>query len=152
VKLKLAMATIAVLAGATFMLGSTAQVKPDQLVKQRQAKMTLQGKYFGPLAGMAQGRVPFDAKLVQQNAAFVEALSKMAWDGFDPSTKDIKSRALPAVFTDTAAFKEAANRMESEASKLASVSKQGDEAAIKAQIGAVGRACQGCHDKFQEKQ
>jgi cytochrome c556 len=152
VKLKLVIATAALLAGGAFALSSSAQVKPDQLVKQRQAKMTLQGKYFGQLAGMAQGRVPFDAKLVQQNAAFVEALSKMAWDGFDPSTKGVKSRALPAVFTDTAAFKEAANRLESEASKLAAASKAGDEAAIKAQIGAVGKACQGCHDKFQEKQ
>lgn len=151
-KLKLVIATAAALACGAFTLSSSAQVKPDQLVKQRQAKMTLQGKYFGPLAAMAQGRVPFDAKLVQQNATFLEALSKMAWDGFDPSTKDVKSRALPAVFTDIAAFKEAANRLESEASKLASVSKGGDEGAIKAQIGAVGKACQGCHDKFQAKQ
>ena len=31
-----------------------AQVKPEILVKQRQAAMTLQGKYFGPLGAMAQ--------------------------------------------------------------------------------------------------
>jgi cytochrome c556 len=35
-----------------------AQAKPEVLVKQRQAAMTLQGKYFGPMAGMAQGRIP----------------------------------------------------------------------------------------------
>jgi cytochrome c556 len=113
--------------------------------------MTLQGKYIGPLAGMAQGRVPYDAKVVQRNAEFLEALSKMAWDGFDPSTKDIKSRALPAVFTDVGKFKAAADRLEQEASKLVAVSKSGDESAVKAQIGAVGKACAGCHDTFQEK-
>jgi len=32
------------------------------------------------------------------------------------------------------------------------VSKGGDEGAIKAQIGAVGKACAGCHDNFREKQ
>ena len=36
-----------------------AQAKPEVLVKQRQAAMTLIGKYFGPLGGMAQGKVPY---------------------------------------------------------------------------------------------
>jgi cytochrome c556 len=136
---------------ASFAGNSAAQAKPEQLVKQRQSKMTLQGKYFGPLAGMAQGRVPYDAKVVQRNAEFLQALSRMAWDGFDPSTKDVNSRALPAVFTDTAKFKQAADRLEQEASKLVAVSKSGDESAVKAQIGAIGKACNGCHDSFQEK-
>lgn len=129
-----------------------AQVKPEILVKQRQAKMTLQGKYIGPLVGMAQGKIPYDAKVVQRNAEFLEALSRMAWDGFDPSTKGVKSRVLPAVFTDTAKFRAAAEHLEQETSKLAAVSKNGDESAVKAQIGAVGKACAGCHDHFQEKQ
>ena len=34
------------------------QVKPEILVKQRQAAMTLQGKYAGPLGAMAQGKAP----------------------------------------------------------------------------------------------
>lgn len=144
-----ALATAILAAG--FSGNSAAQAKPEQLVKQRQAKMTLQGKYFGPLAGMAQGRVPYDAKVVQRNAEFLQALSRMAWDGFDPSTKDVNSRALPAVFTDTAKFKQAADRLEQEASKLVAVSKSGDESAVKAQIGAIGKACNGCHDSFQEK-
>lgn len=150
-KLRVIALAMAAIVTAGFAFSSSAQVKPDQLVKQRQAKMTLQGKYIGPLAGMAQGRVPYDAKVVQRNAEFLEALSKMAWDGFDPSTKDIKSRALPAVFTDAGKFKAAAGRLEQEASKLVAVTKGGDESAVKAQIGAVGKACAGCHDSFQEK-
>ena len=90
-----------------------AQVKPETLVKQRQAAMTLQGKYFGPLVGMAQGKIPYDASVVARNAAYLDTLSKMPWDGFAASTKDLKSGALPAVFTDTAKFKEAQNRFES---------------------------------------
>ncbi|MBX9811745.1 MAG: cytochrome c [Burkholderiales bacterium] len=129
-----------------------AQVKPETLVKQRQAAMTLQGKYFGPLVGMAQGKIPYDASVVARNAAYLDTLSKMPWDGFAASTKDLKSGALPAVFTDTAKFKEAQNRFESEVTKLASVSKGGDEATVKAQIQAVGKTCGGCHESFREKQ
>ena len=133
-------------AGAAF-----AQQKPEVMVKQRQAVMTLQGKYFGPMAGMAQGKVPYNADVVKRNSAFLDNLSRMAWDGFDPSTKDVKSNALPAVFNDTAKFKEAQSRLENETHKLYEVSQQGDEAAVKAQIGAVGKACGGCHDNFRQK-
>ena len=129
-----------------------AQAKPEVLVKQRQAAMTLQGKYFGPMAGMMQGRVPYDAKIVQRNAGFLDNLSRMAWDGFDPATKDVKSATLPAVYEQTDKFKEAASRLENEASKLYAVSRSGDEAAVKAQVGAVGKACGGCHESFRQKQ
>jgi cytochrome c556 len=130
-----------------------AQVKPEILVKQRQAVMTLQGKYFGPMAGMAQGRIPYDANVVQRNAGFLDNLSRMPWDGFDPSTKgvNVKTAALPAIWSDNAKFREAADRLQSETSKLYAVSRSGDEAAVKAQIGALGKACGACHENFRQK-
>ena len=139
--------SLGVAAGAAF-----AQVKPDVLVKQRQSAMTLIGKYFGPLGGMAQGKVPFDAKIVQRNAEYLGALSQMPWDGFDASTQSVKSRALPALWEQPGKVKEAVERFTSEVGKLQQVSKGGDEGAIKAQIGAVGKACANCHDNFREKQ
>lgn len=147
-------AGVAVVVGAGVMLAALAQVKPEILVKQRQAVMTLQGKYFGPMAAMAQGKVPYDANVVQRNAGFLDNLSRMPWDGFDQSTKDVnvKTAALPAVWSDNAKFREAADRLQSETSKLYAVSRSGDEGAVKAQIGAVGKACGGCHESFRQKQ
>jgi len=150
-KRKLVAVSLAMSVGAGFMLDAAAQAKPDVLVKQRQAAMTLQGKYMGPMGGMAQGKIPYNAGVVQRNAAFLEALSKMPWDGFDPSTKGEKSAALPAVWEKSGEFKQAAERFENEAAKLVQVSKSGDEAAVKAQIGATGKACGGCHETFREK-
>lgn len=138
---------LGVAAGAAF-----AQAKPEQLVKQRQAVMTLQGKYFGPMAAMAQGKAPFNADVVKRNSAFLDNLSRMAWDGFDASTKDTKSAALPVIYEQTDKFKSAASHLENEAHKLWEVAQRGDEAATKAQIGAVGKACGGCHNDFRQKQ
>lgn len=129
-----------------------AQVKPETLVKQRQSAMTLQGKYMGQLGRMAQGREPYNAAVAARNASFLDALSKMPWDGFDPSTKDVKSRALPAVFAEPAKFKQAAERYQGEVTKLVAASKGGDEGAVKSAIGAVGKACAACHDDFQQPQ
>jgi len=134
-------------AGAVF-----AQQKPEVMVKQRQAVMTLQGKYFGPMAGMAQGKVPYNVDVIKRNSAFLDNLSRMAWDGFDPNTKDVKSATLPAAYEQQAKFKEAAARLENEAHKLYQVAQSGDEAAVKAQIGAVGKSCGGCHESFRQKQ
>ena len=129
-----------------------AQAKPEVLVKQRQAAMTLIGKYFGPLGGMAQGKVPYNAQVVQRNAGYLDNLSRMPWDGFAAGTQNEKSRALPAVWKEADKFKEAASRFENEAAKLYQASRGGDEAAVKAQIGAVGKTCGGCHDNFRQKQ
>lgn len=146
----LAAGVVVALGGTAF--GALAQVKPEVLVKQRQAAMTLQGKYFGPLGGMAQGKVPYNAQVVQRNAGYLDVLTKLPWDGFDPSTKDQKSQALPEVYSDQAKFKEASERLQSEVAKLVQVSKSGDENAVKGQIGAVGKSCGGCHDTFRQKQ
>jgi cytochrome c556 len=144
---------LALMLGAGYSLPAYSQTKPETLVKQRQAVMTLQGKYFnGQLRPMAQGKMPYDANVVARNTAYLDALTKMAWDGFAPSTKDVKSAALPAVFTDTVKFKEAQDRLHSEVAKLVAVSKSGDETAVKPQIGAVDKACGGCHETFREKQ
>jgi len=146
------------LAGLAFALGAgvaqtaMAQAKPETLVKQRQSAMTLQGKYFGPMAGMAQGKVPYNADTVAMNAAFLDALSRMPWDGFAESTKDVKSAALPAVWSEGAKFKEAQENFQNAVQGLVKVSRGGDEATQKAAIGAVGKTCGGCHQNFREKQ
>jgi cytochrome c556 len=149
---KTLVAAASVLALGAVAGAALAQQKPEVLVKQRQSAMTLIGKYFGPLGGMAQGKVPFDAKIVQRNAGYLDALSEMPWDGFDPSTKNEKSRALPALYEQPDKVKEAIQRFQSEIDKLQQVAKGGDESAIKSQIGAVGKACANCHDNFRAKQ
>lgn len=93
----------------------------------------------------------YNAALVQRNAGFLDNLSRMPWDGFDPSTTGEKSRALPEIFSNNAKFKEYAARLENETSKLVSLSRGSDEAAVKAQIGAVGKVCGACHDDFRQK-
>ena len=149
-KLLSACVAVALGAGAGYATSVLAQAKPDVLVKQRQAVMTLQGKSFGQLAAVAKG-APYNAANVQRAAGFLDNLSRMAWDGFDASTKGEKSRALPAVFDNKAGFDAAGARLENETSRLVALAAGGDEAAVKAQIGAVGKACGACHQDFRSK-
>ena len=127
------------------------QAKPDVLVRQRQAAMVLQGKYFYPIRAMAQGKAPYDAKIVARNVGYLDALSRMPWDGFTPATKGVESRSTPAVFTDTAKFKEAQDQFMAESAKLTELVRKGDEAATRQQILAVDNSCNNCHDAFRER-
>ena len=132
---------------------AAAQQKPDVLVKQRQSAMTLIGKYWGPIAGMASGKVsPYNADVVSRNATYLENLAQMPWDGFHESTKGEKSRALPAIWEQKAKFDELAQRLQSETAKLGQVARAKDEAGVKQQYAAVGKVCGACHESFREKQ
>lgn len=131
--------------------GAIAQVKPEQLVEQRQSAMRLQGKYLYPLLPMAQGRVPYDAAIVARNAGYLDVLIRMAWDGFDPVTKDVKSRALPEIYSDPAKFKAAQDTMFAEMTKFQATVKAGNEANTKTAIVDLNKACNGCHDTFRQK-
>jgi cytochrome c556 len=143
-----AVATIAL----TAPLSALAQAKPETLVKQRQAAMTLIAKYFGPIGAMVNGKIPYNADVVARNATYVENLSQMPWDGFHESTKGEKSAARPEIWSDPKKFQEAADRLQAEAVKLATVARAKDEAGVKAQFGAVGKSCGACHDSFRVKQ
>ena len=128
-----------------------AQAKPDVMVKQRQAAMVLQGKYLGPIGGMLKGNIPYNADIVARNATFLENLSRMPWDGFDPSTQGEKSKAKPEIYKDPAKFKAAYEALEEATSKLGAAARAKDEAGVKATFGAVAKACGSCHDNFREK-
>ncbi|MBM3344161.1 MAG: cytochrome c [Betaproteobacteria bacterium] len=150
-KRKLLLCGVAMVLGLGYGAAAFAQAKPDVQVKQRQAAMTLIGKYWGPIGGMATGKIPYNAATVTRNAGYLEVLSVMPWDGFTDATKDEKSRALPAVFSDNAKFRESADTFQKAAANLAKVSRGGDEGAVKSALAEVGKTCGGCHDNFRSK-
>jgi len=150
-KKKVLMAAIAIALGAGASFQASAQAKPEQLVKQRTSAMALIGWYFSPIGAMMRGDRPFDAAVVVRNAGYLEVLSKMPAEGFQPSTKDEKTKTKPETWTDKAKFDKAMEVMQVEIAKLAVVAKGGDMGAIKTQFGATGKSCAGCHDDFRMK-
>jgi cytochrome c556 len=128
---KLVAAGLALL-GAVYSIGALAQTPSDNMVRQRQGVMLLQGKYFGPLGAMAAGKVPYNAEVVARNAGYLNALGQMPWDAFTPETANatVKTRALPEIYKDSAGFKKAAERLQGGVSKLAAEAK--NEAGAKA--------------------
>ena len=126
--------------------------KAEDAIEYRQGALFVMGNHFGRLGAMANGKVPFDAKVAADNAAIVETLSKLPWAAFGPGTETgHNTKAKPEVWTDNAKFKDAADKMIAEVAKLSAAAKTGNQDAIKAAFGAAGQACKGCHDNFRAK-
>lgn len=124
--------------------------KPEDAVKYRQSVMFTMGNHFySRLGGMANGRIPFDAKAAVENADLVAALSKLPWIAFGAETNGIgKTEAKPAVWTEQAKFKDLSEKMQAEVVKLQAASRTGDLEVLKAAYRSTSNACKACHDSF----
>ena len=107
-RMKLLSACIVVAVGGGYSLAAHSQVKPEVLVKQRQAAMTLQGKYFGPLGGMMKGSVPYNADVVARNAGYPRRAVAGCHGTVSPrAPRARRARRCRSVLTDGAKFKQA---------------------------------------------
>ncbi len=143
---------MAALAGLGTALPAAAQfAKPEDAIKYRKAGMTMMATHFGRVAGMAQGKIPFDAKAAAQNAEVATFMSALPFAGFVPGTDKGETKAKPEIWTETDKFNAAAKKMQDEMAKLNAAAKGGNLDAIKAAAGDVGKACKGCHDDFRKE-
>jgi cytochrome c556 len=145
-------AGLAAVLSAGYALTAGAQVRPQVLVEQRHSAMVLQGKYLYSLLPMASDKIPYNANIVARNAAYLEVLTQMAWDGFDPATAGEKNtRALPEIYSDPAAFKAAEEKLHVEVARFSATVKTGNEQEIKTGMVELNKVCNGCHDKFRAR-
>ena len=124
--------------------------KPEDAVKYRKAALTVMGTHFSRLSGMAQGKIPFDAKAAADNAGVVEATHKLPWAGFTADTQGIESRAKAEIWSNPAKFQEAQTRLITEVPQLVIAARGGKLDDLKAAVANVGSACKNCHDSFRQ--
>ncbi len=142
-----------VLAAAAITLAAPAQAqfaKPEDAIKYRKAVMTLQGSHFGRIAAMANGRIPFDAAAVVENATVLEMVTRLPLAGFVPGSDKGETGAKPEIWTDTAKFKSVGEKLNADSVKLLVAAKTGNLDMIKAAVGPVGGTCKACHDDFRK--
>ncbi|HMM85513.1 cytochrome c [Azohydromonas sp.] len=141
---------VAATAVATSLSASAQFQRPDDAVKYRKGVLFAMGQHFGRIGAMAQGRVPFDAKMAADNADIVATLSKLPFAGFVDGTDKGDTRALPAIWTERAKFDAAAGKMQEEVAKLAAAAKSNNLDQLKAAFGPAAQSCKACHDNFRK--
>lgn len=124
--------------------------KPEDAVKYRKASFTVMAAHFGRVGAMASGKAPYDAKAAAENADIAAAMSKLPWAAFPEGSDKGETRAKPEIWKDSAKYKEAADKMQAEMTKLAAAAKVGNVDALKTAFGPAASTCKGCHDNFRK--
>ena len=144
--------TGATLLGCAIARPAAAQfAKPEDAIKYRKAAFTVMATHFGRVAGMANGRIPFDAKAAADNAEIATIASKLPYAGFVEGTDKGETKAEPKIWTERDKFNAAASKMQDEMAKLNVAAKSGNLDAIKAAAGETGKSCKACHDAYRKE-
>ena len=125
----------------------------EKVIKARQSFMQVYSFNIGLLGAMAKGEAEYDAKLATAAANNLVAAAQMnngaMWpqgSGIDAYADKTSAKAeiwssFPKVAERHAALTEAAVKLAAEAGNGLD--------AVKANLGAVGKGCKGCHDDFR---
>lgn len=142
-------------AGAAF-----AQLKPEEMIQIRQAGYKFMSWNMGKIKAQAvDGTVPFNKDQVLAASLAIKGIANSGMGAlFAPGTEksigNVRTRVLPDFFDPKKADER--NKIAQDyiqaANKLAEVAATGDQGAIKAQFGDLGKACKACHDKFREEE
>jgi cytochrome c556 len=137
-----------------------AQIKPEDGIRARQSIMRVIALNFGPVAQMAQGKMPWNKDMFVANALRIEALwamqpARFFVPGSDNAVAGAKiasfTDARPEIWSQADKWKAANDRMGEAVTNLAKAARGTDEAAMKSAAGALGKTCGGCHDDFRKK-
>jgi cytochrome c556 len=141
------MAVLAVLAVAT---AGFAQAQAIDPIETRQAGQDLLAGTFAGVRAVVAAKG--DVKTLE-----VPAKSMARWitqfpTQFPKGTEQgHNTKALPAIWSDSAGFQKAAVNLANASTKLAELAKAGDADAVAAQVKVVGDACGACHKDYRAR-
>ena len=124
----------------------------EAAIKYRQSAMALQGNHMARIFAMANGQVPFDAKVAAEQIEVVSMLNRLQFAAFIDGSDKGNTRAKPEIWTEKDKFAAAVAKSQEDVAKLAAAGKTGSLDQIKAAAGTVGQSCKACHDAYQKPQ
>jgi cytochrome c556 len=132
----------------------TPEQQAQAAVDTRQGLQKVMGfEFVGPLGGMLKNKVPFDANVVQKNAANVAALASLQPDIFAVDTRKftLKTKAREGIWTNKSDFDAKSNDLVKASNDAVAAAKTGDKGATLKAVANMGKACGACHDNFRDK-
>lgn len=133
--------------------GAQAQGQPtkgEQALKYRKAVYQAIAWNFGPLAQMAQDKIPYDAKEFELRAGRVAALTPMLAESYSADSRDAAgTRAKAELWSNRADFDAKLRDLVERSAAMARVAKDGDAAKSKAAFMDTAGTCKACHDKYR---
>ncbi len=124
--------------------------KGEQMLKYRKAVYQTMAWNFGPMAAMAQDKMPFDAKEFALRAERVAFIAPLLKEAYGPETRDLPgSKLKPEMWNQRADFDHRLQVLLDRTSELERTAKTGDAAQTKSAFVATANACKACHEQYR---
>jgi cytochrome c556 len=131
-------------------LTGAAQAAGPNPIETRQAGQDLMLGDFGGIRAVVAAKG--DVKTLEKPADAMARWMKQFPSQFPPgSDTGHDTKALPAVWSDSAGFQKAADNFVQAADKLAQLAKAGDADGVASQVKVVGDACGACHKTYRAR-
>ncbi len=152
---RIALSSAALALAGFVVAGDVAAQSAADTVAARQSQFKLLAFNIGPLVGMAQGNMPYDAAMAQAAADNLVAVASLnqarLWpEGTDSMAMD-GTRALPAIWDDLEDFTTKFEALRTGVAEMQTAAGQ-DLDALRGALGGVGGACTACHDAYRQPQ
>ena len=141
---------------ATSLFSSVSAGDFDRQIKARQAYMQLYAFNLGILGAMAKGDMDYNADLAKASAGNLLSVAKMNNGAMWPKGSDMETAgnekltwAKAVIWTSFPQVGAKHQALTDAATKMAAEAGNGIDS-IRANIGAVGMSCGGCHKPFRE--
>ena len=133
---------------------ATAQVKPEEQIKYRQAGYSFMSWNMGKIKANVEGE--YNAKQVEAAANAIAGIANSGMGalygpGTDKDIGNVKTRVKPEFFDPKNGenIGKLATDFTAAANELAKVAATGDKAAVQKAFGQTGETCKACHDKYR---
>jgi cytochrome c556 len=125
----------------------------ERAIEYRQAVFKIVSGNFGPLSQAAQGKAEFKPETATRQAARLAQIATFIGDAHSDISKEGKTRALPAIWSNRKEFDQIAADFAAHARSLAEVTENSSSAGeeFKGAVAQVGNDCKSCHEKFRAK-
>jgi len=143
------------LVAATALVGAvhaegTAPSKAEQALKYRKSVYQVMVWNFGPMAAMAQSKMPYDATQFATRAARVAILAPMLEEAFPAESQGVANSKLKGeMWSNRADFDAKLKDLEDRSATLAAVARGGDFEKTRAAFFDTANACKACHEKYK---
>lgn len=134
--------------------GASAQVKPEDQIKYRQAGYSFMAWNMGKIKANLEGE--YNAQQVQAAANAIAAIAgsgmgALYGPGTDKDIGNVKTRVKAEFFNpaNSQDLGKIATDFNAAAANLAKVAASGDKAAVQKAFGETGGTCKACHDKYR---
>lgn len=145
---------VVAIALASLNQAASAQQKPDDVIKNRQATFNVVAGHVGKIKANLDGE--YNRDQVLKSAAVIQSIANSNLDSLFVAGTDkgngyhesqLKAEALNP--DNAKKLRDAFNGFNEQANQLAIIANIGDKAAVQAQFGKLRGTCKTCHDSFR---